>query len=266
VTDGPDADRRRLRATFDGVAERYDAVRPRYPAALVDDLVARAGLGPGSRVLEIGPGTGQLTVDLAARGLDVTAVELGPALAGVARRNLAAFPNARVVVGDFEEYDVPEPLDAVVAATAFHWLSPDAQVNRTAAALRPGGALAVVDVSHVAGGTEEFFAVSQDCYLRFDPATPPGFRLPTAGSLPPAQPGLDLSPLFAHVRRSRHTWEVDYPAARFRALLSTYSPTIDLPRERREGLLDCLAVLIDRRFGGVVTKRYLAELTVARRR
>jgi hypothetical protein len=118
----------------------------------------------------------------------------------------------------------------------------------------------------VAGGTEEFFAVSQDCYLRFDPATPPGFRLPTAGSLPPAQPGLDLSPLFAHVRRSRHTWEVDYPAARFRALLSTYSPTIDLPRERREGLLDCLAVLIDRRFGGVVTKRYLAELTVARRR
>lgn len=266
MTDGPDADRLRLRGTFDGVAERYDAVRPHYPSAVVDDLVACADLGPGRRVLEIGPGTGQLTVELAVRRLDVTAVELGPALAGVARRNLAAFPNARVVIADFEEYDVPEPVDAVVAATAFHWLSPDAQVNRTAAALRPGAALAVIDVFHVAGGTEEFFAASQECYLRFDPATPSGFRLPGVESVPPSHPGLGASPLFGPVRRSRHTWEVEYSADRFRALLSTFSNHIDLPRERREGLLDCVAELIDRRFGGVVTKRYLAELTVALRR
>ena len=87
---------RGLRTLFDGVAERYDAARPRYPRVVVDDLVALAGLESGSRVLEIGCGTGQLTVDLARRGLDVTAVELGPALAEVARRNLAPYPHARV--------------------------------------------------------------------------------------------------------------------------------------------------------------------------
>ena len=86
---------RGLRTLFDGVAERYDAARPRYPRVVVDDLVALAGLEFGSRVLEIGCGTGQLTVDLARRGLDVTAVEIGPALAEVARRNLAPYSHAR---------------------------------------------------------------------------------------------------------------------------------------------------------------------------
>ena len=38
-----------------------------------------------------------------------------------------------------------------------------------------------------------------------------------------------------------------------------------LSDENREGLLDCLAALIDHRFGGAVTKRHLAQLVVARR-
>ncbi|MDQ0935322.1 tRNA A58 N-methylase Trm61 [Streptomyces turgidiscabies] len=62
-----------LRDTFDEAAQLYDRARPRYPQALVADLVRAAGLGPGSRVLEIGPGTGQLTVALAASGCRITA-------------------------------------------------------------------------------------------------------------------------------------------------------------------------------------------------
>jgi SAM-dependent methyltransferase len=258
--------RRRRRTTFDAAAERYDAVRPRYPRAVVDDLVALAGLSPGDEVLEIGCGTGQLTVDLAARGLAVTAIELGAALAAVAHRNLASFPHARVVVGDFEDHAVPEPVAAVVAASSFHWISPDARVTRTAAALRPGGALAVVEVRHVAGGTERFFAAAQDCYLRFDPATRPGFRPPTADEVPPAFPELDGAAAFGPVARRRHAWEVRYSADRYRMLLSTYSDHVDLPADRRDGLLDCLVALIDARFGGSVTKRYQAELVVTHRR
>jgi SAM-dependent methyltransferase len=80
----------RRRSIFDQAAELYDQARPRYPPALFDDLAGLAGIGPGVRVLEVGPGTGQATVPLAERGCRLVAVELGPDLAAVARRNLAA--------------------------------------------------------------------------------------------------------------------------------------------------------------------------------
>ena len=79
-----------LRGTFDEAPELYDRVRPGYPEEAFEDLATLARLRPGSRVLEIGCGTGQATVPLAARGFEVVAVELGAGLAKVARRNLAS--------------------------------------------------------------------------------------------------------------------------------------------------------------------------------
>ena len=60
--------RERLRATFDQAAGLYGRARPGYPPALFDDLADLTGIRPGSRVLEIGPGTDQATLPLAARG------------------------------------------------------------------------------------------------------------------------------------------------------------------------------------------------------
>jgi hypothetical protein len=53
------------RLTFGEAADAYDAVRPGYPAEVVPILIARAGLGSATKVLEIGCETGQLTRDLA---------------------------------------------------------------------------------------------------------------------------------------------------------------------------------------------------------
>jgi SAM-dependent methyltransferase len=66
-------------------AEAYDRTRPVCPDVVFDDLVRLARLGQGDRAAEIGCGTGQATVPLAQRGLAVTAVELGAALADLAR-------------------------------------------------------------------------------------------------------------------------------------------------------------------------------------
>ena len=52
---------RPLGEVFDSVAEDYDLVRQGYPAVLVDAAVARGRLVAGSRVLEVGCGTGKLT-------------------------------------------------------------------------------------------------------------------------------------------------------------------------------------------------------------
>lgn len=54
--------------SFDEVADLYATARPTYPKELVTDLIALTDLRKTHRVLEIGAGTGQLTVSLAEEG------------------------------------------------------------------------------------------------------------------------------------------------------------------------------------------------------
>ena len=232
---------------------------------MFDDLAELAGIGPGSRVLEIGPGTGQATVGLAERGCRVVAVELGPALAAVARRNLARYPAVEVVTAAFEDWPLPaEPFDMVLAATAFHWIDPAVRVVKAADALRPGGVLATVGTHHVAGGDESFFAEAQACYERWDPETPPGGDpLRPAADIPSSSDELDRSHRFGPATFRRHEWEQPYTTAGYVEVLLTYSGHRDLDPAAQASLLDCIAGLIDSGYGGRITKRYLTELRVA---
>jgi SAM-dependent methyltransferase len=253
-----------LRAIFDGDAERYQRARPGYPGALFADLRRLAEVGPGARVVEIGPGTGQATAELAAGGPDLVAVELGAALAAALRRRLTGVP---VVVSAFEDWPLPaEPFDTVVAFTSWHWLTPGVRAAKVAAALRPGGTLATVTTMHVRGGTAEFFDQAQACYLRWDPdVTQPEHLLPLS-TVPPDRDEIDDDDRFEPARRLRHEQDVPYSTQSYVDLLGTYSGHRALAADRRAGLLGCLARLIDGRHGGTIVKRYGYELRLARRR
>ena len=258
------ADRLRLRRTFGTAAEGYDRIRPHYPERLFQDLAALAGLMPGSRVLEIGPGTGQATTVFAGRGYGVTGVELSRELAVIARRNVAQFPAARIEVANFDTWPLPrQPFDLVACFTAWHWLDPTVRAIKAADALRPGGTLAVVTTHHVAGGTEEFFVRSQECYERWDPDTEPGLRLPAADEIFPDAAEFDASGRFEKVLHHRYEVDISYSTAEYLDLLATYSGHIALEQSLRTGLMRCLAALITDEFGGRITKRYLFELAAA---
>ncbi|WP_261554931.1 class I SAM-dependent methyltransferase [Frankia tisae] len=261
------SDRERLRATFTEDAELYDRARPGYPPRMFDDLAAAVGLGPGCRVLEIGCGTGQATVPLARLGCPIVAVELGPEMAAVARRHLTGHENVEVLEAVFEDWPLPrEPFDVVLAATAFHWIDPAVRVEKAAAALRPGGALATIATHHVAGGTERFFAEVQNCYERFDPKTPPNLRLRAAHEIAEDDEEIIRSGRFGEASFLRYEWELPYTSAEYLDVLRTYSGHRALEPAARRGLLRCICDLIERGYGGVVTKRYLTELRVTRRR
>jgi SAM-dependent methyltransferase len=257
---------RELRSIFDEDAKLYDRSRPGYPEAIFDDLGELAGLAPGTRVVEIGPGTGQATRRLVARGADVVAVELGANLAAVLRERTAGRP-VEVVEEAFERWPAPPgSADLVTSFTAWHWLDPAVRAERVAAVLRPGGALATVTTEHVLGGTADFFADVQECYERWDPATPPGLRLTSAGEIAPVTDEIDESPLFEPAVRRRYRADVGYDRQGYLDLLSTYSGHRALRPDQRRGLFDCIGGLIDHRYGGSVTKAYLYELRVARTR
>jgi SAM-dependent methyltransferase len=258
------------RETFDTAAALYHVARPRYPAALFDDLLAITGLRPPARLLEVGAGTGIATLPLAERGFQIEAVELGPALAAVARANLAAYPLVTVHEASFESWPLPAyPFDLVYSACAFAWVDPEVRLNRAAAALRPGGWLAVWTNQHVAGGTAQFFIDVQDCYERFDPETPPGLRLIPAEGYEDdpdhLQASPDFAPNFAPPLFRRYEWELSYSTAAYLDVLHTYSGHIALPEPNHSSLFSCIRELIDGRYGGKIRKNHLTQLMLAQR-
>src|SRR5438477_958422 len=121
-TSAAGADPREGRLLYGGDPAAYAAGRPAYPKRVYELLVA-CGLGPGARVVEIGPGTGLVTRHLLEAGARVTAVEANPEMAAYLQEVFGG-PRLEVVVVPFEEAVLPEAgFDLAVAATSFHWVA-----------------------------------------------------------------------------------------------------------------------------------------------
>ena len=252
-----------LRLAFNNDAARYDLTRPRYPADLFDDLAELAGLGTGSSVFEIGCGTGQATLNMAARGWRVRAVDLGDKLAAYAGSRVEPFNDVSVEVASFESMPLDERYDAVTAFTSFVWLDPQTRVERAAQLLEPGGALALVDTHHVAGA-DGFFDRAKDCYLRWDPDARPGLDLPEPEAVEPDLYELGDGGLFSEVEVRTYPVDIMYTTAQYLDLLRTYSDHATMHPENQARLFGCLSALIESQ-GGSVTKSYVFTLAVAKR-
>jgi 2-polyprenyl-3-methyl-5-hydroxy-6-metoxy-1,4-benzoquinol methylase len=62
-------------ALFRDTASYYQRFRPPYPDAAIDLVVRPFAIGEGSHVIDLGCGTGQITIPLARRGADVCAID-----------------------------------------------------------------------------------------------------------------------------------------------------------------------------------------------
>jgi len=97
---------------------------------LLADIVADAGITSDDCVLEIGPGAGALTVQLARVAKKVVAYEIDTELKPVLEKNLKGFDNVKVVFGDFmkaNEQDIIDELGedyAVVANLPYYITAP----------------------------------------------------------------------------------------------------------------------------------------------
>jgi ubiquinone/menaquinone biosynthesis C-methylase UbiE len=133
-----DEDLAAMAASFDQAAAVYEKSRPEYPSDAVDWLLpARA-----RTVLDLGAGTGKLTRALAARGLDVIAVDPSPRMLDELRD---AVPEAIVREGTAEDIPLPgASVDAVLVAQAWHWVDEDLALPSVARVLKPGGTLGLV--------------------------------------------------------------------------------------------------------------------------
>jgi SAM-dependent methyltransferase len=251
-----------IRRSFNEIADIYDRVRPSYPAELFDDLFPMLPTRP--KIVEVGPGTGQATKDLLARGASVVAVEIGPATAARLRSNLPS-DRLHVSVGDFEVVDmVDSDADALFSATAYHWISAKAQTDRPAAVLRRGGLVAIVDLIQVDSPEDAgFFAASQPIYRRHGQGHT-GPPAPSRGSVdPPIRAAFEADPRFDSIAVRRYDWNQTYSAAAYRDLMISYSATQMMEDSERSALLDAIESFIQTDFGGAVTRPLVVTLTTA---
>ncbi|MET0206449.1 MAG: class I SAM-dependent methyltransferase, partial [Thermoleophilaceae bacterium] len=78
-----------VRAMFDRIARVYDRMNSVMTAGMHHAWRRRAvdlaGVGAGSRALDVATGTGDLAIELASRGASVTGVDFSPAMLDLAR-------------------------------------------------------------------------------------------------------------------------------------------------------------------------------------
>lgn len=259
---------RSQRDAFNQSAPIYHSARPSYPAALFDRVVATSALTPPGHLLEIGAGPGTATVDVAARGFRITALELGPALAEQARINLAAFAGVSVITSGFEEWQPPsaQPYDLVYAANSWHWLDPVSRWDKAASLLGPTGFLAIFGASHAfPEGFDPFFTAIQVVYDELGEGRgdwpPPPPRLTTTAL---TEEG-DASGHFRVVDRHMFVWSVRYDADRYLRLLSTFSNHIVMEPSKRTRLDDEVRRQLAQRPDGQLTRHWVSQLALFQR-
>lgn len=250
------------RFSFDAAVDVYDEIRPSYPPQLFDDVFAL--LPPRPHVVEVGPGTGQATKDLLARGATVHAVEISPRMAAQLCSNLRS-EHLEVSVGDFETIHLAEAsADVLFSATAYHWISPRAQLDRPATVLRSGGTIAIVDLIQVDSTDDRgFFAAAQPLYERYGQGRS-GPAAPTRDQVEPAiHKALTHDRRFGDLAVRRYDWNQTYSASEYRKLMLSYSVTQMMDKDSRLGLLDDMESLVDERFDGYVTRPLVVTVTTA---
>lgn len=128
--------------SFESVnAADYDELRPSYANEAARWVAERAALRPGSLVVDLAAGTGQLARRFVALGVDVIAVEPAANMRAVLEANL---PAVRTAAGTAERIPLDDAVaDAVVVGNAFHHFDADAAFAELRRVLHPGGALAL---------------------------------------------------------------------------------------------------------------------------
>lgn len=165
---------------YKGTAEDYDRFRPAYPPVLLDDLRARVPLGPGSRVLDLACGTGQIAFGLAAGVGQVWAVDQEAESVEFARAKAArlGLTGIRWIVASAEEATLDGEFDLVAIGNAFHRLDRDVVAHRLVRQLHEGGCLALLWSDMPTEGDHQWQRVLRDLFEGWLDALGARSRLP----------------------------------------------------------------------------------------
>ena len=249
--------------TFNEIADLYEEVRPGYPAELIRQVLEYCQLKEGAQVAEVGPGTGQFTVELLDKDLAVYAVELGANLTAFCRKKFGEESSFRIDNTTFESWNPGLCFEGIFSAQAFHWIQPERGLKKACQLLKPDAAIALlwnVDESE----DTEFYREStpiNDRYLGDNPAVKVKGLKP---KLREYEDALRSSSSFCSFKSCETFWRKEFTSVEWTRLRSTYSPDLMLRATERAAFHSELRRLIER-LGGTIERRYRSVALLARR-
>jgi ubiquinone/menaquinone biosynthesis C-methylase UbiE len=146
MTNGSPQDKEREIAFFDAhaAADAYDVFLPATNERIIDAFVGLSNLPPGSRVVDLGCGSGIFTDVLQRRGYRCTGIDISPKLIRIAQTK---FPKAEFFEGDVEYLPFQEnSFDGILlSGLVHHFPDPSRCAAEVFRILRPGGTFFAFD-------------------------------------------------------------------------------------------------------------------------
>lgn len=249
---------------YSPAAEAYYQVRPRYPQTLIDRVVDIAQLSADSTLLEVGCGPAIATPAFAALGCRLVCVEPNPDFYRLAGQTCEPYPNVDLQNCSFEEWALDaEKFDAVLAASSFHWISPEIGYPKAAAALRPEGHLILLWNKELQPRYEVYQHLSEvyqthapSLNRRYEDSATQASILKDLGQM------AIESGYFKDMVSGQMEVEVTYSVDQYLLLLNTYSPYLKLETQQKQDLFEELRQVLEQN-GDSIQLSYVSAFQVA---
>lgn len=253
---------------YSEIADAYNKTRPRYPQQLINRVIELAELPSDANILEIGCGPGIATVPFAELGFSMLCLEPSQSACQLARQNCATYPSVKIKNQTLEEWELEaEKFNAVLAATSFHWVSPEIRYQKTAAALQDKGYLILLWNAGVFP-PDEIYRVLHEVYQNQAPYLAEYHakeRANQAESIKELGQNVIESGLYEDVIYAQLVSQITYSIDDDLALLQTYSVYIALDDEKRKSLLASLREALEKNCGNSIQASYLSAFHLAKK-
>jgi SAM-dependent methyltransferase len=244
---------------YSPAAEVYNKARPRYPKALIRRVVEVAQLGADSNILEVGCGPATATVAFAPLDCSMVCLEPNPDFFRLAQQNCQTYPQIEIQNTSFEEWTpAVKKFDAVLAASSFHWISPEVGYPKAAHALKENGSLILLWNKELQPSYGVYQSLSK-IYQQYAPSLDRYEERETQEAILQGlgQMALD-SGHFKDLVAGTMVSEVTYSTDEYLMLLNTYSPYLKLDPQQKDALFAGLRNSIEHGFGGSLQLSYIS--------
>ncbi|OFZ26722.1 MAG: hypothetical protein A2381_17170 [Bdellovibrionales bacterium RIFOXYB1_FULL_37_110] len=252
-----------LKHTFNDAAKYYDQTRPTYPNQVFEDIIRLTKINADSKLLEVGCGTGQATVQFARKGFSLHAIDIGENLIEIAKQNCKQFNHTSFEHISFEEHaQTNNQYDLIFSACAFHWIPVEIRYNLASKLLKDNGYLSIITLillnndEYIRSKFDKIYEdIAPEIYEPFNNKKSPDEQILKLKN------EIEASSFFKDVSIFEGVIETQYASEEYIKLLQTFSNHRNLCAQTQKLLYDKILKLIESAGGTFIRKQKCVALT-----